>query len=72
VRLGFRAHHAKEIYVYAKSIVESARSGRKPILRRLTARIDKYDYKLDVIASSLFPCIPLGFSSGLGAFRATP
>jgi putative transposase len=48
VRLGFRAHHAKEIYVYAKSIVESARSGRKPILRRLTARIDKYDYKLDL------------------------
>jgi len=25
-----------------------------------------------VIASSLFPRIPLGFSSGLGAFRATP
>jgi len=25
-----------------------------------------------VIASFLFPCIPLGASSGLGAFRATP
>jgi hypothetical protein len=25
-----------------------------------------------VIASSLFPCIPLVFSPGLGAFRATP
>jgi nitroreductase len=25
-----------------------------------------------VIASFLFPCIPLGFSSGLGAFGATP
>jgi len=24
------------------------------------------------IASSPFPCTPLGFSSGLGAFRATP
>ena len=50
VRLGFRAHHAKEIYVYAKSIVESARSnnGEKPVLRRLSARVDKYDYKLDL------------------------
>ena len=27
---------------------------------------------LTVIASSLFPRIPLGISSGLGAFRATP
>jgi putative transposase len=48
--MGFRAHHAKEIYVYAKSIVKSARSnsGRKPLLRRLSARIDKYDYRLDL------------------------
>jgi putative transposase len=53
VRLGFRAHHAKEIYVYAKSIVESARSGRRPILRRLSARIDKYDYKLDLETMTL-------------------
>jgi len=32
VRMGFRAHHAKEIYVYAESLVDSARSngGRKP------------------------------------------
>ena len=50
VSMGFRAHHAKEIYVYANSLVESARSngGRKPILRKLSARIDKYDYKLDL------------------------
>jgi putative transposase len=50
VRLGFRAHHAKEIYVYAKSTVESARSngGRKPTLRKLSARVDKYDYRLDL------------------------
>jgi len=49
-KIGFRAHHAKEIYVYAQSIVESARSngGKKPVLRKLTARIDKYDYKLDL------------------------
>jgi len=48
MRLGFRAHHAKEIYVYTESLVESARSngGRKPIIRRLSARVDKYDYRL--------------------------
>ena len=50
VSMGFRAHHAKETYINAKSLVESAESnnGRKPILRRLSARIDKYDYKLDL------------------------
>ena len=43
VRHRLRAHHAKEIYVYANSLVDSARSnsGRKPVLRRLSARIDK-------------------------------
>jgi putative transposase len=50
VSLGLRAHHAKEVYVYAKSLVESARGngGRKPVLRRLSARVDKYDYRLDL------------------------
>jgi putative transposase len=55
VSMGFRAHHAKEIYVYAESVVKSARGngGRKPILRRLSARIDKYDYKLDLDSMTL-------------------
>jgi putative transposase len=55
VSLGFRAHHAKEVYLYAKSLVESARSngGRKPILRRLSAKVDKYDYKLDLDSMTL-------------------
>jgi putative transposase len=50
MRLGFRAHHAKEIYINAKNLMESAKSngGRKPVLRKLSARIDKYDYKLDL------------------------
>jgi putative transposase len=50
MRLGFRAHHAKEIYVYARSVIDSAKSnnGEKPVLRRLSARIDRYDYKLDL------------------------
>jgi putative transposase len=50
VKLGLRAHHAKEVYLYARSLVESARGngGRKPVLRRLSARVDRYDYRLDL------------------------
>ncbi|WP_158543159.1 IS200/IS605 family accessory protein TnpB-related protein [Acidilobus sp. 7A] len=50
VSTGFRAHHAKEIYVYAKSVVKSAKGNgdRRPTLRRLTARLDRYDYRLDL------------------------
>jgi putative transposase len=50
VSMGFRAHHAKEIHIYAKSLVDSAKSngGRKPVLRKLSARVDKYDYRLDL------------------------
>ena len=52
---GFRAHHAKQIYTYAKSIVYSAKSsgGKKPVLRKLTARVDRYDYKLDLDSMTL-------------------
>ncbi|MCR8473780.1 MAG: hypothetical protein QXY58_03210 [Nitrososphaerota archaeon] len=49
-KLGFRAHHVKQIYLYAKTIVEFNRKngGKKPVLKKLTARVDKYDYKLDL------------------------
>jgi len=55
VKLGLRAHHAKEVYLYAKSLVESARGngGRKPVLRRLSARVDRYDYRLDLDSMTL-------------------
>jgi len=55
VKLGFRAHHAKEIYIYAKSLVDSARSngGGKPVFRKLSARVDKYDYRLDLDNTTL-------------------
>jgi putative transposase len=55
VKLGLRAHHAKEMYVYAESLVGSARGsgGRRPVLRRLSARIDKYDYRLDLDSMAL-------------------
>ncbi|MEM4784146.1 MAG: zinc ribbon domain-containing protein [Sulfolobales archaeon] len=52
---GFRAHHAKQIYIYAKAVVKACKrnNGRKPVLRRLTARMDKYDYKLDLESRTL-------------------
>jgi len=47
---GFRAHQCKQIYKYALSLVKSARNngGRKPVLRKLSARLDKYDTKVDL------------------------
>lgn len=47
---GFRAHQAKQIYKYALSIVKSAREnkGKKSILKKLTARLDRYDASIDL------------------------
>ena len=55
VSIGFRAHHAKEIYINAKNLMDSAKGngGMKPVLRKLSARIDKYDYKLDLNNTTL-------------------
>jgi putative transposase len=65
--MGFRAHHAKEIYIYAKSLVDSAKSngGRKPILRRLSTRIDRYDYKLDLDTMTLALKLHNGYEARL-------
>jgi putative transposase len=67
VSMGFRAHHAKEIYIYAKSLVKSAKSngGRKPILRKLSARIDRYDYKLDLDTMTLALKLHNGYEARL-------
>ncbi|MEM3976202.1 MAG: transposase, partial [Desulfurococcaceae archaeon] len=37
--LGFRAHHVKQIYVYAKAVVKATKQngGKKPVLRKLSA-----------------------------------
>ncbi len=47
---GFRAHQCKQIYKYARTLVKSAKenNGKKPVLRKLTARLDKYDAKVDL------------------------
>jgi len=46
---GFRAHQAKQMYKYALAIVKSARKngGRKPVLRKLSVRLDRYDASID-------------------------
>ncbi|MEM4518689.1 MAG: hypothetical protein QXH46_05035, partial [Sulfolobales archaeon] len=55
MRYGFRAHHVKQVYTYAKAVVRASRQngGRKPVLRRLTARVDRYDYRLDLESRTL-------------------
>jgi len=47
---GFLAHQCKQIYKYALGIARSAKrnNGRKPVLRKLSARVDKYDAKVDL------------------------
>ena len=47
---GFRAHQCKQIYKYALSTVKSAKNngGKKPELKKLTARLDKYDARVDL------------------------
>ncbi|MEM4775105.1 MAG: hypothetical protein QW489_01940 [Sulfolobales archaeon] len=54
-KYGFRAHHVKQVYTYAKAVVRASKQngGRKPVLRRLTARIDRYDYRLDLESRTL-------------------
>ena len=49
VKLGFRAHHASEMYKKAREIVKATKEngGSKPVLRRPTARISTYDYRID-------------------------
>ncbi len=52
---GFRAHQAKQIYKYALSLVKSAKNngGRKPVLKKLSARLDKYDATIDLDSQSI-------------------
>ncbi|WP_052833768.1 IS200/IS605 family accessory protein TnpB-related protein [Staphylothermus marinus] len=52
---GFRAHHCHKIERRAKEIVKSVKKNRsrKPVLRKLTARIDYEDYRLDLKSKTL-------------------
>ncbi|MEM0035480.1 MAG: RNA-guided endonuclease TnpB family protein [Desulfurococcus sp.] len=67
VSYGLRAHHAKQIYCYARAIVKSVKKngGRKPVLRKLTARIDKYDYRLNLENKTLVLKLHNGYEAKL-------
>ena len=54
-KLGFRAHHASEIYKRAREVVKATKGnkGSKPVLRRLTARVSTYDYRVDFNTGTL-------------------
>ncbi len=47
---GFRAHHCHKIERRAREVVKATKKneGSKPVLRKLTARLDYQDYKLDI------------------------
>jgi len=47
---GFRAHHCHKIERRAREVVKATKknNGSKPVLRKLTARLDKWDYRLDL------------------------
>ena len=49
-RYGFRSHVAKQLYKYAVALVRSVREngGSKPVIRRLSARLDRYDARVDL------------------------
>ncbi|RLF22078.1 MAG: transposase [Thermoprotei archaeon] len=52
---GFRAHHCHKIERRAREVVKATKknNGSKPVLRKLTARLDYQDYKLDVNSKTL-------------------
>ena len=52
---GFRAHHVSEIYRRAKEAVKATKrnGGSRPVLRRLTARLHQYEYRLDAENAAL-------------------
>ncbi len=47
---GFRAHHCHKIERRAREVVKAVKKnkGSKPVLRKLTARLDGWDYRLDL------------------------
>ncbi|MEM4718052.1 MAG: hypothetical protein QXE81_04750 [Desulfurococcaceae archaeon] len=58
-KYGHRAHHVKQIYIYAKAFVKAGKKngGKTPVPWRLTARINKYDYKMNLEIRTLIPKI---------------
>ena len=49
-RYGFRAHVAKQLYKYALALVKASRNsgGSKPIIKKMSIRLDRYDARVDL------------------------
>ncbi|MCD6301215.1 MAG: hypothetical protein J7L82_04010 [Staphylothermus sp.] len=54
-RQGFRAHYCHKIERRAREVVRATKrnKGSKPILRKLTARLDQWDYRLDLNSKAM-------------------
>ena len=52
---GFRAHHCHKIERRSREVVKATKrnNGSKPVLRKLTARLDHQDYRLDLNMKTL-------------------
>jgi len=61
--LGFRAYHVSEIYKRAREVVEATKRNRgsKLVLRRLTARISTYVYRVDFNTKTLRVAVLNGY-----------
>jgi len=56
---GFRAHHCHKIERRAREVVKAVKrnKGSKPVLRKLTARLDHQDYRLDLDSKVLMVAV---------------
>ncbi|MEM4718140.1 MAG: hypothetical protein QXE81_05215 [Desulfurococcaceae archaeon] len=54
-KFSFRAHYVEEVYIYAKSTARANKrdNSRRLLPKRLTARLNEYDYKLDLESETL-------------------
>ena len=52
---GFRAHHCHKIERRAREVVKAVKKnhGSRPILKKLTARLDQWDYRLNLNSKSI-------------------
>jgi len=52
---GFRAHHCHKIERRAREVVKATKrnKGSKPVLRKLTARLDSQDYRIDFSSKTI-------------------
>ncbi|MEM4055162.1 MAG: hypothetical protein QW369_06465 [Desulfurococcaceae archaeon] len=61
------------MYIYAKAVAKASRKNgdRKPVLRRLSVRVDKYNHKLDLESRTLILKIHEGIETKLKLLTAS-